>query len=543
MKNKIELLDCTLRDGAYIVNAEFGAFTIGGIIKNLQDANVEIIECGWLKDAPHKYGTSFFHVPDDIKQYVTFDKSKYATYVAMIDYNRYDCSQLTPYDGKTIDAIRVVFPRGKVKEGAELVKVIREKGYRVFLQAANTLGYSDSEILELVENVNEVHPEGLSIVDTFGAMYPANLLHIASLINNNLEKDIKLGFHSHNNQQLSFSLCMQFIENLLSSSDRALIVDSSLCGMGRGAGNACTELLANYLNNRQDKDYDLNVIMDTIDVYMTQLMENNSWGYSIPYSIAGIYGCHVNNVAYLTNTHRTKSRDMKIIFDTLDREKRTQYDYDNLEKVYSDYQNKEVDDSEVKEELAKEIEGKTIVAILPGISSVEEMETVKEKIREESAIVFGINSYLSGYDYDYLFFSNQVKYEFAKEHERETVKSVRKILLSNIKTEGNEKEWIVNYNDLQKKGWKYYDNSMIMFLRLMNMVHPFKISIAGFDGYLGKENPYAASALHPNISREELSVIQREISDMLDDFVKCNGKRIKLEFITESPFETVIENH
>ena len=140
---RIELLDCTLRDGAYIVNAEFGEKAIKGIIKNLQNANVDIIECGWLKDTPHKPGTSFFHVPDDLKQYMVGPKNKFSTYVMMIDYNRYDCSQLPQYDGETIDAIRVVFPKDKVAEGIALVDVIRDKGYRVFLQAANTLGYSD----------------------------------------------------------------------------------------------------------------------------------------------------------------------------------------------------------------------------------------------------------------------------------------------------------------------------------------------------------------------------------------------------------------
>lgn len=70
MNKNIELLDCTLRDGAYIVNAKFGDSAIKGIMKKLQDANIDIIECGWLKDAPYEEGTSFFHVPSDIDAYL-----------------------------------------------------------------------------------------------------------------------------------------------------------------------------------------------------------------------------------------------------------------------------------------------------------------------------------------------------------------------------------------------------------------------------------------------------------------------------------------
>ncbi len=539
---RIELLDCTLRDGAYVVNAEFGANTIGGIIKNLQNANVDIIECGWLKDAPHKHGTSFFHVPGDIKQYMISPKSEYATYVAMIDYDRYDCRQLPMCDGETIDAIRVVFPRGKAKEGIEIVKKIREKGYRVFLQAANTLGYSDKEILELIQAVNEVKPEGLSIVDTFGAMYPSDLLRIASLINNNLDKNIKLGFHSHNNLQLSFSLSMQFVENLLAMSGRLLIVDSSLCGMGRGAGNACTELLVNYLNDSHGTDYDLNTIMDTIDVYMTQFMESGSWGYSIPYSIAGMYGCHVNNVAYLTKTHRTKSKDMRMIFESLDKNMRVQYDYDKLEAVYASYQNKKVDDSKAREGLKEIFEGKRIVTILPGKSAVQYVDVIKKYIDNNDVIVVGINSILSDYEYDWLFFGNEVKYEYAKEINEKLFRNTPKILSSNIKTLGMEDEWIVNYNDLQKRGWKYYDNSMIMFLRLMSLIRPKEIVIAGFDGYIGDDVKYAEASLQPTLAKDDVQVLHNEIAEMLEDFVTTNNKKIQFKCITKSPYQRILEN-
>lgn len=71
MNGKIQLLDCTLRDGAYIVDAKFGAPVIRGVIKRMQDANVDIIECGWLKNMPHKVGETFYQLPSDLEQYLT----------------------------------------------------------------------------------------------------------------------------------------------------------------------------------------------------------------------------------------------------------------------------------------------------------------------------------------------------------------------------------------------------------------------------------------------------------------------------------------
>ena len=128
MERKIQLLDCTLRDGAYVVDANFGMSAVKGIIKKLQDANVDIIECGWLKNDEHEFGTSFFHQVADLKKYI-YSKNKNTTYVAMIDWDRYDVAFLEENDGTTFDAIRVVFPHGKVDGAIEVARKIKEKGY------------------------------------------------------------------------------------------------------------------------------------------------------------------------------------------------------------------------------------------------------------------------------------------------------------------------------------------------------------------------------------------------------------------------------
>lgn len=70
MGGHIQLLDCTLRDGAYIVDSAFGTSAIKGIIQKMQDANIDIIECGWLKNAEHKEGSTFYHVPSDLEKYL-----------------------------------------------------------------------------------------------------------------------------------------------------------------------------------------------------------------------------------------------------------------------------------------------------------------------------------------------------------------------------------------------------------------------------------------------------------------------------------------
>lgn len=127
---KIELLDCTLRDGAYVVNGDFGETTIRGVIRNLTEAHVEYIECGWLKDGAHVPGSTYYHIPGDACCYMP-DGHVCAKYVAMIDWDRYNLESLPMCDNRSISTIRMVFPHGKQKDALSLASKITEKGYCV----------------------------------------------------------------------------------------------------------------------------------------------------------------------------------------------------------------------------------------------------------------------------------------------------------------------------------------------------------------------------------------------------------------------------
>ncbi len=535
MREQVQLLDCTLRDGAYIVNSEFGIPAIKGIIKKMQDANVDIIECGWLKDAPHREGSTFYHLPADLEFYLT-EKNPRTTYVAMIDWDRYDLDSLPDCDHKSIDAIRVVFPQHKYKEGIAVSQRIKERGYKVYLQAANTLGYSDRELVDLAGEINRVSPVCLSVVDTFGAMYGEDLTHILSILDEHLDKHIKLGFHSHNNQQLSFALTMQFVEFLLQT-NRSCIVDASLCGMGRGAGNATTELVANFLNRKFQGNYDMNVIMDAIDMYMQHFQEHYQWGYSTPYFIAGMYCTHVNNIAYLSQNHRTNARDMRNIIESLSAEERKKYDYDLLEATYIDYQSKMINDETTLRFLKEQFRNREILLLLPGKSLIAEREKIISYISRVNPVVIGVNAVFADYSYDYVFFSNKIRYDYAKEIYPEIFYKFSRIVASNIKTDADENELLVNFNLLVKRGWDHFDNAGIMCLRLLNKLHVSGVALAGFDGFGDSyDENYADVSLPPINPGKKWEELNAEINDILLDFESATKDYMKITFITDSKF-------
>ena len=535
MSNKIQLLDCTLRDGSYIVEGNFGNQVIKGLVQRLTKAHVDIIECGWLKDCERKEGSSYFHQPSDAEPFID-SSNRNAIYVAMIDYNRYNIDALEPYNGKGIEAIRIVFPKDHVDDGLALVPKIQNKGYRVMVQAANTFGYSDMELIQLAVKVNQVHPFALSIVDTFGTMYREDLVRIMSILDNNLGSDIKVGFHSHNNQQMSFSLAQDFVDCSVKK-EREIIVDASLCGMGRGAGNANTELVVSFLNKKYHKDYDLDLILDTIDIYMVRFLKNYQWGYSVPLFVAGINCTHVNNIKYLQDTHYAKSRDISNTLELLPASDRTAYDYGKLESAYMNYVKADIKDDAVIDKLKENFSLRKVLLIAPGKRAVDESDKINQYIRENSPIIIGINWMPEIYDCDYVFFSNRRRYEYSREKNREKFDNQNKIILSNLNISSKKNTLTVNYNRLLRRNWKHYENSLFLCLRLLNQLDVTDIAIAGFDG-LGAGGNYSDENYESMFTEEERKEFNKELVEMMEDYLRISKERVSVTFVTKSIVES-----
>ena len=292
------------------------------------------------------------------------------------------------------------------------------------------------------------------------------------------------------------------------------------------------------MNRSQHGNYDMNAIMDAIDIYMQKYKEQYTWGYSTPYFIAGMYQCHVNNIAYLLTNHRTSARDMRTIIDSLSVEERRKYDYDLLEEKYLENQSRHVDDEKVIEKLTNEFKYKKILLLAPGKSVVTQKGKIKKYIKDNNPIVIAVNAINDDYKCEYVFFTNKARYDYAKEAHPAQFSDTNKILLSNIRTEGDDREMILNYNFVIKRGWKHFDNAVILCLRLMNKLNVSDVIIVGFDGFKTKYNEsYADSSLptlNPDNKWDELN---DEIKDIYKDLYWSVADHMRITFLTESIFE------
>ena len=169
-----------------------------------------------------------------------------------------------------------------------------------------------------------------------------------------MKSDICINFHSHNNYQLSFAFAQEIVK-LSAMSSREVIIDGTLGGIGKVAGNLNTELIVDFLIRKKKYDYELDDILDMLDDYIYKYSLKYKWGYSTSAMMAGIYKSHPNNVIYLTEKFRLDSKDIGKLLSMIEPEKRKRYDYNNIEKLYIEYISEKVNDYNTLNSLKKVI--------------------------------------------------------------------------------------------------------------------------------------------------------------------------------------------
>lgn len=544
MNGNIYVLDCTLRDGGRIIDCQFEDQDILDISERLSKSGIDFVEVGFLRDwhnVEYKGNSTFLTSVEQIRPFVNKEANPRTQYVAFVDYGMFDFESLEEYDGTSIEGIRVGFTKKNYYAAKEditrCLNIVKEKGYKLFVQGVNSIGYTDKELLDIIDWVNTIKPYGFGIVDTYGAMYVEDIRHIFGLVDKNLDEEICIDFHSHNNFQLSFSLAQEVIS--LSNGVRNIIIDSTLYGMGKCAGNLNTELIVDYLVRKKGKIYDTDEILDIIDDHMSAIKEKCEWGYSIPSVMAGIYRSHPNNVIYLTEKFRLATKDIKHILSMIDPETRQRYDYDNIKELYQKYNHTKVDDTEDLEKILEILQGRKLLLLLPGKSIVQYSEKIKEYIQKNNAFVISVNfvTDLVERENRMAFFGSTKRYNKFKDMR----KNERIIVVSNV-DQYAESDYVVNYESLIERDNEEFDNTMIMLLNLLRRLNINKMAVAGFDGYTqSEEGHYFNTVFEEKRFEEKYDQITINMRKMLKQYAKGLESLRDIHFLTPSQYSDIFE--
>jgi 4-hydroxy 2-oxovalerate aldolase len=532
--NNIALLDCTLRDGGYINDWNFGHDTLVNVFERIVSSNMDYIEVGFL-DQRRSFDTNRSIMPDTAsvgKIYGNLDK-KNAEVVGMIDYGTCDISNIQPCESSFLDGIRVIFKKHIMHEALAFCEEIKNLGYKVFTQAVSITSYNDEELKELIDLVNRVKPFAVSIVDTYGLLHKDRLFHYYEMMNTYLDNAIGIGYHSHNNFQLGYANCIELV-NKHSQDDRLLLLDGSVFGMGKGAGNAPTELLAMYMNENRHGHYDISQLLEAIDVNILDIFKHSPWGYSMKFFIAASNDCHPEYVSYLLDKKTLSVKAINEILKEIKTEAKLLYNKAHIEQLYVDYQRNKYNDQADYEALATQLRGENLLIIGPGFSINNESDKIEGHIRMHEPLVIAINFIPKSFDVDYLFLTNSKRYVQQATSINEAGNRIKTIATSNLTKSAGVFDYNLDYETLIDREAVFKDNSFLMLLRVLIKLGVREVALAGFDGYsCDRETDYYSSKMEYNFAKWQGDEINANVNKMLQIF----KNDIKLEFITGTLYQ------
>lgn len=528
---KINILDCTLRDGGYVNNFKFDDLHIYTIINKLQNANIDIVECGFLDDlwGEENNSTRFTKCETINGLLKELPLTHNTLFVAMVEFGKVKIDDLPSVTNNIneIKGIRFSFRKTDHLKIFEDAKKIITKGYKLFIQPIATELYSDFEILNFIALCNQIDIDSIYIVDTHGSMMREDFRRLYYLFEHNLREDVRLGFHSHNNLQLSYSNAIDFIE-IAQNSLRDVIIDSSIYGMGRGAGNLNTELLADYINKYIQNRYKIEPLLEVVDEYLVSIYNDNQWGYSLEHFLSASEKCHPNYASFLINKKNLSILEIKKLLGQLPSNERREFNKDIIKNLYTSYKEeiklpiKNLDDDFYVEKLLLLASGKSISS---------NKTEILEKIEVNTYTTVSLNHVSSYVKAEYVFFSNQVRYdEFC-----DKLKETKLIVTSNIKVKSNHQDcYVVEYSELYGYKSINVDNVAILMFNLLLKNGVKDVSIAGFDGYdLNKQDNYSYNEYNRIVDVQALEKINADLSKAIQNI----SQELHISYITPSRFK------
>lgn len=516
---KIQVLDCTLRDGGYCNKWQFGKDNIVKVLNGLNKANIDIIECGYISDGElAKPDSTFYQNMYDLDRILSGD-AKDRMHVVMINYGACDVNKLPMCKNTCIDGIRLAFHKRDFRNVSADVEILKQKGYKVFLQPMVTMNYSGGELSDLIDIANVIEPYAFYIVDSFGSMKKEELATLYDSLESKLKKNILIGFHSHNNLQLSYSNAVFFLEK---AATRDVIIDASVYGMGRGAGNLNTELIIEYLNRNCGGSYNLKSVLNIMDEVINYFFQRKPWGYSLPNYLSATYNIHPNYASFLEDKKTLTYFDMDNILSSVDIERGSEFDKEYIEQLYVGCMNAEKDEVSKLDIYKSHISGKTMLLIAPGKTSGLERDKIISYVKENDVVVTSINFQYEFIKPDYIFVSNRRRYR-----ELNTNADSRIIITSNVP--GDEYYLKISYGELLNNEEAVRDNAGLIFIEFLKKNGIKNIVLAGFDGYSHDyENNYYDDKSAYVISEETLDLMNTGMSKVLSEM----KKNVNITFLT-----------
>ena len=284
-RKEIKVMDCTVRDGGLMNQWQFSDDFVRKVYQACVKAGIDYMEIGYKSSesafSRNEVGPWKFCDEKDLRRVVGKNESP-VKLSAMADIGRIDQDDILPAKDSLLDMIRVACYVHQVDKAIALAEHCMKKGYEVCINLMAVSKVNEMDLDEALQDISKTEVPIVYIVDSFGSMYSQNIQHLVQKYKKALPGKT-LGIHAHNNMQLAMS------NTITALIEDCNMLDATLLGMGRGAGNCPVEILIAFLKNPK---YRLLPLFDVIQNHIHPLQQNIDWGYHIPYLITGALNEH-----------------------------------------------------------------------------------------------------------------------------------------------------------------------------------------------------------------------------------------------------------
>jgi len=275
----VKILDCTIRDGGYYTNWDFERKTVDTYLRSLNSLPVDYLEVGYRSPDLSGYHGEFYYCSISTLKYLSENTDKkLAIILNEKDVNPEMVDALLDPCRDYIHLVRIAIDPANFERALILARSIKTKGINV---AFNLMYMSKwHEYPKMLDSFGELDGivDYLYLVDSYGSVFPEDVRQLIQRVRNKTK--VKLGFHGHNNLEMALANTLAAIEEKID------IVDATITGMGRGAGNLSMELLLTVLNRKDDLEVDFNALSEVTSEF-EDLKEHYKWGSSLPYMVSG----------------------------------------------------------------------------------------------------------------------------------------------------------------------------------------------------------------------------------------------------------------
>lgn len=276
----MKILDCTFRDGGYYTNWDFNPNVVDTYLASINNLPIEYIEIGYRSAVKKGYYGEFFYCPTSTLKRIRKSTDKKIAILIDEKDTDYDLvgKLLEPCFG-VIDMVRIAVAPERLSRSVTLAKQIKAFGFEVGFNVMYMSNWEfDTQFIDTLKSLEGV-ADYFYMVDSYGGVFPNDVKEICQKLKQ--ETQLKLGFHGHNNLELGLINTITAIEN------GAELVDVTVAGMGRGAGNLSTELLLTVLASKGlIAEFNFDELSKLVEPFY-KLKEEYKWGTNLPYIFSG----------------------------------------------------------------------------------------------------------------------------------------------------------------------------------------------------------------------------------------------------------------